>query len=298
MNIKLIGLGKMGANIALNLMDHGHTVLGYARTTETRSAAEAQGIKTVDSLEKLFANTEKERTIAWLLIPDKSVDETIQNILPFLKANDIIIDGGNSNYLTSLKRYQELQQKNIEFVDLGTSGGTNGARNGACLMVGGNKDTYHYLEAVLKDISKENGCDYMGSPGAGHFVKMVHNGIEYGMMQAIGEGFDLLEASPFALDYEKIARVWNHGSIIESSLIQNVLDAFSKDAKLEEIEGKVDDSGEGKWMIENALNLKVSTPIIANALFARFKSKDETKFSEKVVAAMRNEFGGHKVYKK
>ena len=296
MKIRLIGLGKMGYNIALNLKDHGHEVIGYARSQETRESISKEGVKTASSVEALFEHRE-DKVVVWLLVPNQTVDEVIDQVIPFLKKGDIIVDGGNSNFNLSMERYKKLKELGISFVDLGTSGGTSGARNGACLMFGGDKQTFDYLEPVLKDISAEQGYGYMGNSGSGHFVKMVHNGIEYGMMQAIGEGFELMQKSPFDLDFKKISTVWNHGSIIESSLIGNIESAFSKDEKLNAIEGKVDDSGEGMWMIQEALKFKVSMPVISNALFARFKSRDELKFAEKVVAAMRNEFGGHAVYK-
>lgn len=296
MKIRLIGLGKMGLNIALNLKDHKHEVIGYARSEQTRKQANDEGIKTADSIPMLFEKRE-DKIVVWLLVPNQVVDSVISQVLPYLKNGDIIVDGGNSNFNLSIERYKKLKKQGISFVDLGTSGGTNGARNGACLMFGGDRETFDYLESVLNDISTENGYLYVGKSGSGHFVKMVHNGIEYGMMQAIGEGFELLEKSNFELDFQKVAKVWNHGSIIESSLIGNIENAFLKDKKLENIQGKIDDSGEGMWMVEEALKNKVSIPIISGALFARYKSKDESKFSEKVVSAMRNEFGGHAVYK-
>lgn len=296
MKIRLIGLGKMGYNIALNMQEHKHEVLGYDVNEVVRKQIEKYGVKTVNNLSALFSNRE-EKIVVWLLIPNQIVDKVLEQIMPYLKQGDIVVDGGNSNYNISMKRYENLKEKGISFVDLGTSGGINGARHGACLMFGGDKETFDYLEPVLKDISVKEGYGYMGTSGSGHFVKMVHNGIEYGMMQAIGEGFELLEKSKFDLDFQKIAKVWNNGSIIESSLIGNIENAFSKDANLDSIDGKVDDSGEGMWMIEEALKNKISMPIISNSLFARYKSKDGLKFSEKVVSAMRNEFGGHAIYK-
>ena len=212
----------------------------------------------------------------------------------FLQEPDAFI--ARASFLVYYK--QELKRKGIHLLDVGTSGGTKGARYGASLMVGGEKEVFKKMEPLFKALATKDGYGYMGKSGSGHFVKMVHNGIEYGMMQAIGEGFDVLEASPFELDYETVSKVWANGSIIEGLLMDMVHQAVSKDAKLEGIEGKVDDSGEGQWTIEEALKLKVSIPVIAHSLFARYKSKDETKFSEKVVAAMRGEFGGHKVHKK
>lgn len=298
MKIKLIGLGKMGSNIALNLKDHNHEVKGYDLNEEARKNLESLGISTTSSLSNLLARENEESLIVLLFIPNQIVDKVIDQIESMLKEGDVVIDGGNSNFNISIKRYQHLKSNGIEFIDMGTSGGVLGARNGACTMVGGNKEVVTQIEQLFIDISVKDGYTYTGKPGSGHFVKMIHNGIEYGMMQAIGEGFDMLEASPFELDYERISSMWNHGSIIESALIGYIHQAFSVDPMLKDIEGKIDDSGEGMWMIEEALKYKVSLPVITQALFARYKSKDNELFGEKVVAAMRKEFGGHSVYKK
>lgn len=298
MKIRLIGLGKMGMNIALNLLDHGHEVIAYAPSEKTRISAREEGISVVEDIPTLMNKEKGERVIVWLLVPNSVVDSVIDQVLPFLAAHDIVIDAGNSNFKISVARYNRLKALEIDFIDLGTSGGMSGARNGACLMAGGERDVIAYVETVFEDVATKDGYAHVGRPGSGHFVKMVHNGIEYGMMQAIGEGFDFMEQSDFELDFHQIAHLWNHGSIIESSLIGNIESAFSKDPKLEEISGIIDDSGEGKWMIEEALDHKISIPVITQALFARFKSKDEHKFSEKVVASMRKEFGGHATYKK
>jgi 6-phosphogluconate dehydrogenase len=298
MKIHLIGLGKMGHNLALNLRDHKHEVLGFDLNDTARLALSKEGIQTFDDLETFFRRKEKERIVVWLLVPNQIVDTVINQVTPHLKEKDILIDAGNSNYKESLRRYHQLKEIDIHFVDVGTSGGTHGARYGASLMVGGDKEDFDYLEPVYRDIAVKDGYGYMGAPGAGHFVKMVHNGIEYGMMQAIGEGFELMEKSPFNIDYELLSKVWNHGSIIESNLMGYTHEAFKKNAKLDDITGRVDDSGEGKWMVQEALEFGVSLPVITTSLFTRFKSRDEEKFAEKVVAAMRREFGGHAVYKK
>lgn len=298
MRINLIGLGKMGYNLALNLKNHNHNVIGYDINEEARENLKRDNVAVVNNLSEMFKREEGEILVVWLLVPNQFVDETITSVKPYLQKGDILIDGGNSNFNLSITRFLQLKQEGIHFVDIGTSGGTHGARNGASLMIGGEKEIFLQLEEVYKDISKPNGYAFMGSPGSGHFVKMVHNGIEYGMMQAIGEGFALMENSDFNLNYGNIARVWNNGSIIESSLLKNVESAFEKDSNLSQIVGKVDQSGEALWMVEEALKHKVALPVITESLYARFKSKDEEKFSEKVVAAMRNEFGGHAIYKK
>lgn len=298
MKIGLVGLGKMGYQLALNMRDHNYQVIGYDRSETVMDDLKDQGISVVSSYQDMVSALPKPRVI-WLMVPaGKILDSVIEEFIPMLDDDDVLIDGGNSNYLDSVRHYEMLKEKNIHFLDCGTSGGVDGARNGACLMVGGEQEVVANIEHLFVAVAQENGYGYMGKPGSGHFVKMVHNGIEYGMMQAIGEGFDLMHQSAYDLDYERITRVWANGSIIESALIDNVHSAVKKDAKLDQIVGRVDDSGEGQWMIEDALRKKVSMPAITSALFARYKSRDDQKFSEKVVAAMRNEFGGHKVYKK
>ena len=298
MTIKLIGLGKMGLNIGLNMKDHGYAVLGIDVDETKRNQAKQNGLNVVERLEDFFIN-KKEKHIVYLLVPAGKITETVINeVRKFLKKGDILIDAGNSNFNDSVRRYHLLKTYDINFVDVGTSGGTYGARNGACLMVGGEESVVSQLTELFTKIAVEDGYLHVGKPGSGHYVKMVHNGIEYGMMQAIGEGFDLMHQSSYEIDYEALTKVWNHGSIIESSLIGYIHEAFKKDAQLDELEGRIDDSGEGMWMIEEALKKKVSLPVITQSLFARYKSKDEVKFSEKVVAAMRKEFGGHATYKK
>jgi 6-phosphogluconate dehydrogenase len=298
MKIGLVGLGKMGYQLALNMRDNKFEVVAHDTSKEVMKEISEQGIITVNSYKEMLEQLPKPRVI-WLMVPAGNI---LKNVLhqfkDLLDKEDILIDGGNSNYLDSIQHYNLLKEKEIHFIDCGTSGGTTGARNGACLMVGGEQKVVQGIEELFTSIAAPNGYGYMGNPGSGHYVKMVHNGIEYGMMQAIGEGFDLMNNSKFDLNYETITRVWSNGSIIESALLDNVNAAVSKDPKLDQIDGRVDDSGEGQWMIEDALRNKVSIPAITSALFARYKSKDDVKFSEKVVAAMRNEFGGHKVYKK
>ncbi len=298
MNIGLVGLGKMGINLALNLLDHNYKVTGYDKFLTNEIKATYKGIEYKNSLKELVQSLKKPRVI-WVMVPaGETTDQVINELRDLLDKGDIIIDGGNSRYTDSVRRYHLLAEQDIHLLDVGTSGGTSGARDGASLMIGGNKEVFNQVESIFEAIATKDGYGYMGESGSGHFVKMVHNGIEYGMMQAIGEGFDLLEASTYDLDYKEVAKVWANGSIIEGLLMDMVLSAVTKDPKLAEIVGKVDDSGEGQWAIEEALNLKVSIPVITQALFSRYKSKDDEKFAEKIVAAMRNEFGGHKVYKK
>ncbi len=296
MQIGLVGLGKMGYNIALNLRNHGHAVVAHDRSeTLTAQIAAESGISTANSLSDL-AGALNGRRVIWLMVPaGPIVDEVIDNLLPYLNPNDILIDGGNSNFNDSVRRYKHLKSKGICFLDCGTSGGTSGALNGACTMIGGEPEVYAYCKPVFDDLSLPGGTRYVGGPGAGHFVKMVHNGIEYGMMQAIAEGFEVLEKSNYDFDYQQIAELWNHGSVVRSWLMELSANAFRKDPDLSAIRGVMHASGEGKWTLETALDLGVPTPVIALSLIMRYRSQQDDTFAGKVVAALRNEFGGHAV---
>jgi len=295
MKVGLIGLGRMGFNLALNIKDHGHEVVVYNRSPEKIKEAEKEGIKGAYTIEDLVKNLERRRII-WLMVPaGDPVDEMIEKLVPLLEEHDIIIDGGNSYYKDTLRRYEMLKEKGIDFVDVGTSGGIEGARHGACTMIGAEDEVFKYIEPLIRDISAENGYLHTGKNGSGHFAKMVHNGIEYGMMQAIGEGFEVLEKSQFDFDLKEVARVWSHGSVIRGWLMELMEKAFEKDPKLSGIKGVMHSSGEGLWTVEEALNLKVPVPVIAQSLFMRYRSEQEDTFAGKVVAALRNEFGGHAV---
>lgn len=297
MKVGLIGLGRMGFNLALNMRDHGHEVVAYNRSPEKIKEAEKEGIKGAYTIEDLVKKLERRRII-WLMVPaGDPVDEMIEKLVPLLEEHDIIIDGGNSYYKDTLRRYEMLKEKEIDFVDVGTSGGIEGARHGACTMIGAEDEVFKYIEPLIRDISAENGYLHTGKNGSGHFAKMVHNGIEYGMMQAIGEGFEVLEKSQFDFDLKEVARVWSHGSVIRGWLMELMEKAFEKDPKLSGIKGVMHSSGEGLWTVEEALNLKVPVPVIAQSLFMRYRSEQEDTFSGKVVAALRNEFGGHAVEK-
>ena len=298
MQIGLIGLGRMGLNLALNMLDHGHEVIGNARTRATVDKAVARGVKGAYSLRELVDKLEAPRLV-WLMIPaGKAVDDVLEQLVPLLAPGDIIIDGGNSHYQDTLRHYEYLKARGIRFADSGTSGGIEGARHGACCMVGAEKDLFAYLEPLFKDITVPGGYLHTGAPGSGHYVKMVHNGIEYGMMQAIGEGMEVLVNSPFKLDLKKVARVWRHGSVIRGWLMDLMENALSKDATLEEIKDIAYSSGEGLWTVEEALRLKVPAPVITAALLMRYRSEQEESFATKVVAALRHEFGGHDVAQK
>ncbi|MBC5772556.1 decarboxylating 6-phosphogluconate dehydrogenase [Pontibacter sp. KCTC 32443] len=295
MQIGLIGLGKMGYNLALNLRDHQHEVVAFDITRETIDRAATEGITPAYTIPEV-AQKLSGRKAVWIMVPaGDPVDAVISELLPLLKPNDIIIDGGNSNFKQTIVRADKLKTQQIHLLDCGTSGGLSGARNGACTMVGGDPDAFTYVEQIFKDISVEKGYLYTGKSGSGHFVKMVHNGVEYGMMQAIAEGFEVLYKSDFGLDYKEVARVWNHGSVVRSWLMELVENAFSKDPDLSTIKGIMHSSGEGKWTLETALDMQVPTPVIALSVLMRYRSYEADTFSGKVVAALRNEFGGHKV---
>ncbi|ACD23977.1 MULTISPECIES: phosphogluconate dehydrogenase (NAD(+)-dependent, decarboxylating) [Clostridium] len=297
MNVGIIGLGKMGFNIALNLLNHNHSVVAYDLSDESVNSISKEGAKGVNSIEDLVKQL-PERKIIWLMIPSgKAVDSTIEEIIKYINPNDIIIDGGNSNYKDTLRRYKFLKEKGIDFIDCGTSGGTSGALNGACTMIGAEEDVFKYCEELFKDLSIQDGYLHVGKPGSGHFTKMVHNGIEYGMMQSIAEGFEILSKSEFDVDYEKVAKLWNNGSVIRGWLMELAQSAFSKDKDLSSIKGIMNSSGEGKWTVETALDLQVPAPVIALSLMMRYRSLEEDTFTGKVVAALRNEFGGHEVKK-
>ncbi|WRU95480.1 decarboxylating 6-phosphogluconate dehydrogenase [Priestia filamentosa] len=298
MEIGIVGLGKMGFNLALNLLDHKHEVAAFDVAKESVQDIEKEGAKGAYSIEELVSKL-PERKVVWVMVPAGEITEgVITELESLLGKDDIIIDGGNANYKESLARSARLAEKGIHFLDVGTSGGTDGARNGACTMVGGNKDAFSYVEEIFKDICVEKGYLYTGESGSGHFLKMVHNGIEYGMMQAMAEGFDVLEKSPYDYDYKEVARVWNNGSVIRSWLMELIENAFSKDPKLEGLKGIMQSSGEGKWTVETALDYQVATPVIALSLMMRYRSLEDDTFSGKVVAALRNEFGGHSVVNK
>ncbi|GEN32672.1 MULTISPECIES: phosphogluconate dehydrogenase (NAD(+)-dependent, decarboxylating) [Aneurinibacillus] len=297
MKVGLIGLGKMGLNLGKNLIDHKHDVVAFDVNTNAVEEMRRYGAKGTSSLKELVQSLDTPRVL-WIMVPHPVVDSVIDEITPLLTKGDIVIEAGNSHYKESIRRYNQLKKAGVSFMDAGTSGGMEGARNGACYMVGGDPEAWRIVEPIFRDTAVENGYLYAGKAGSGHFLKMVHNGIEYGMMAAIGEGFEVLEKSEFDYDYEKVARVWNNGSVIRSWLMELTERAFSKDAKLDEIKGVMHSSGEGKWTVETALDLQTATPVIAMSLLMRYRSLEDDTFTGKVVAALRNEFGGHAVEKK
>ena len=298
MEIGIIGLGKMGMNLALNLKDHQYNIRGMDISTKALAEAELHGIPAFTSLPE-FIQSYSSKRIVWSMLPAGELTEsTLQELLVLLNPGDIVIEGGNSNYKDSIRRAKEFKEKDIAYLDCGTSGGISGARNDACLMIGGDKEVFDSVENLFKDIAVEDGYLYAGPPGSGHFLKMIHNGIEYGMMQAIGEGFQLVEESGFNFDLEKVARVWNHGSVIRGWLMEIAEEQFSKEPHLETYKGVVASSGEAKWTVETALELNIPVPTIALSLFMRNLSQEEDNFSLKVVSALRNGFGGHDIVQK
>ncbi len=297
MKIGMIGLGKMGYNLALNLRDKGHEVIAYNRSIDKIKKIEEEDIQGAYSLEELTSRLGEKRVI-WVMIPAGTmVDILIESLIPLLSPGDILVDGGNSNYLDTLRRYDRLKTAGIDYVDVGTSGGVEGARNGACMMIGAPAEVFDYLKPLFEDVCLENGYAHVGKTGAGHYVKMIHNGIEYGMMQAIGEGFEILEKSEFDFDYRQIAQVWNYGSVIRGWLMELTQRVFEEDASLESIKGVIHSSGEGLWTVEEALRLKVPAPVITDSLFVRYRSAQQDTFSGKLIAGLRHQFGGHDIEK-
>ncbi len=296
MQVGLIGLGKMGFNLGQNLLDHNHSVVAYDLNSTEVQEMNRLGAKATSNLGELVSSLETPRVL-WIMVPHTVVDSVLSELKPLLDEGDIIIEAGNSHYKESIRRYEELKEDGIRYMDAGTSGGMAGARQGACYMIGGDQEAWDVVEPLFHDTAVENGYLYAGKIGSGHFLKMIHNGIEYGMMAAIGEGFEVLEKSEFDFDYEKVAKVWNNGSVIRSWLMELTENAFSKDPKLEEIKGVMHSSGEAKWTLETALDLQTATPVIALSLLSRYRSLDNDTFNGKVVAALRNGFGGHAVEK-
>jgi 6-phosphogluconate dehydrogenase len=293
----MIGLGRMGANMTERLVLGGHKVITYDRSAEAIQRVVDKGALGAASLTDFVKKLSLPRAI-WLMVPSGDpVDQTMDQLLPSLAKGDILIDGGNSNYKDSIRRAEKMKTHGMHFIDAGTSGGIWGLQNGYCMMVGGEKEIVSRLEPIFLTLAPKDGYLHAGPNGAGHFVKMIHNGIEYGMMQAYGEGFELLKASQFDLDLAKISHLWNQGSVVRSWLLELCESAFQKDPKLDAIKGYVEDSGEGRWTVIEAIERGVSATVLAHSLFARYASRQQDAFSNKVIAALRNEFGGHAVKK-
>jgi len=295
MQIGMIGLGRMGGNMTTRLLHDGQEVVAYARSADAVEAAAKEGAVPARGLEDIVAKLAPPRHV-WLMIPAGApVTDTIAALVPLLSPGDVIIDGGNSYYRDSVRRAEELAEKNLQFVDCGTSGGVWGLENGYCLMIGGEREVIERMNPVFTTLAPVDGWLHVGPAGAGHFVKMVHNGIEYGMLQAYGEGFELLDASRYELDLPRIAALWNRGSVVRSWLLELAEAALKKDPGLTSIKGYVDDSGEGRWTIKEAIDHDVPATALAHSLFARFRSRQDDPFGAKLIAALRHEFGGHGV---
>lgn len=297
MQLGMVGLGKMGANMTVRLSRGGHEIVAFDVNAETvqRVTGEATSSTGAASLVELVEKLNAPRSV-WVMVPSGQItDETIDELGRLLESGDVIIDGGNSHFTDSATRAESLKSEGIGFCDAGTSGGIWGLEEGYCLMVGAEQEVFDRLEPIFQTLAPEDGYALMGPPGSGHFVKMVHNGVEYAMMQAYGEGFEIMQASQFDLDLARIAEVWRHGSVVRSWLLDLAADALAKDPQLENITGYVEDSGEGRWAVEAAINEAVPAPTIALSLFARFASRQQDAFSNRMLAALRNEFGGHTV---
>jgi len=299
MRVAMIGLGKMGGNMTARLLERRHEVVAYDRTPDAVSRATALGARGATDLASIVTQLDAPRVI-WIMVPAGApVDETIDALVPRLSKGDVIIDGGNSRFHDTLRRARALAERGIEFVDAGTSGGIWGKDNGYCLMVGGSERAVKLCEPLFTALAQEGGYAHVGPSGAGHYVKMVHNGIEYALLQGYAEGFEILHASKdFKLDLHQIAAVWNHGSVVRSWLNELAERAFARDASLSALRGYVEDSGEGRWTVQEATDLDVPAPVIALSLIMRLRSRQEDSFGAKVIAALRNEFGGHAVKSK
>ena len=302
MHLGFIGLGRMGANMVRRLVRNGHQVVAYNRTVEKaheladEERAAGHALEAADTVDALVATLAKPR-IAWIMVPAGDATEAqIKELLEHLEPGDTIVDGGNTNFHDDVRRHAELAEHGIRYVDAGVSGGIWGLQNGFCLMVGGDREAVEPLEPIFRTLAPENGYLHTGGPGSGHYVKMIHNGIEYGMMQAYAEGFEILHASDYGLDLEAVSELWNHGSVVRSWLLELATLAFkSNGPDLEHLKGWVADSGEGRWTVQEAIDRDVPAPIITLALQTRFRSRQEDSYGAKVLAALRNEFGGHAV---
>ena len=295
MEIGFIGLGRMGANMVRRLLKGGHRVVAWNRTAAKTDEIVSEGAEGAYTIPELVEKLSTPR-IVWVMVPaGKATDDMIEEVLPLLSKGDIIIDGGNSMYKDSIRHSQELAAKGFNFMDAGTSGGIWGLKVGYCLMVGGEQQVFNHVEPLLKTLAPPDGYLLCGPAGSGHFVKMIHNGIEYGMLQAYGEGFEILKASPYNLDLYAISHLWNQGSVVRSWLLELAEDAFKKNGTLEGIKGYVADSGEGRWTVQQAIDTDVPAPVITLSLLERFRSRQAESFTAQVIAALRNEFGGHEV---
>jgi 6-phosphogluconate dehydrogenase len=297
MQLGFIGLGKMGLNMVTRLRRDGHDIVAFDRNPEAVRAATSTGARGVDSAAALVSALTPPRAI-WVMVPAGAATEsTVTALAALLSAGDVIIDGGNTKFHDDVRRAATLNEKQIHYVDAGTSGGIWGLQEGYCLMVGGEADVCARLEPVFRTLAPENGYLRVGGHGAGHYVKMIHNGIEYGLMQAYAEGFDLMHASDYEIDLPAVAALWMHGSVVRSWLLELTARALEDDPDLAGLEAYVEDSGEGRWTVAEGLERSVPMPVLTAALFTRFRSREDNPFAERLLAALRNQFGGHAVKK-
>lgn len=297
MKIGFVGLGKMGGKMVERLLDRGHEVVVYNLTHKEIDEAVSKGAIAANSLADLVAKLDG-RKLVWLMVPaGKPVDQNIAELLTLLQPEDIIVDGGNSYWRETVKRGEAVKEKRIYYLDCGTSGGVWGLQNGYCLMYGGDKGACDFAEPIFKSLAPDNGYMRCGESGSGHMVKMVHNGIEYGMMQAYAEGFEIMKNSPYDVDLEKVSKVWMQGSVVRSWLLELIGNALNEDVDLSDVKDYVADSGEGRWTVQTAMDFDVPAHVITTSLFTRFESRQKSSYAMKLLAAMRNQFGGHEIKK-
>ena len=297
MKLGFVGLGRMGGNMVRRLLADRHEIVAWARSEEAVREAVSEGAAGATSLEDVAARLSPPRVV-WLMIPaGDPVEKSIATLRPLLAEGDVIVDGGNSRFSDSARHAAELEKDGIGFLDCGTSGGIWGLKNGYCMMIGGRSDHFRIVEPAFKTLAPPDGYAHVGAPGSGHFVKMVHNAIEYSMLQGYGEGFEMLQASGYDLDLLQVGRLWTHASVVRSWLLELLVLALEDDPKLASVKGFVQDSGEGRWTLQEAIERAVPMPALADSLFARFYSRQSESFSAKVIAALRNQFGGHAIKK-
>ncbi|MEQ1626426.1 MAG: phosphogluconate dehydrogenase (NAD(+)-dependent, decarboxylating) [Nitrospira sp.] len=295
MELGFIGLGKMGMNMVTRLRRDNHRVVVFDRSADLVQQAEGQGCVASSSLAEMIGKLAAPRTV-WIMVPSGApTEETVQAVAALLQPGDTVVDGGNTRFHDDVRRAADLKKKQLHYVDAGTSGGIWGLKVGYCLMIGGEEAPVKRLTPLFTTLAPENGWAHVGGHGAGHYVKMVHNGIEYSMMQGYAEGFELMSKSEYNLDLGRVADLWMHGSVVRSWLLELAVDALKDDPKLDKLKGFVQDSGEGRWMIADAIEKDVPVPTLTTALFTRFRSRQDQSFAEKMLAALRNAFGGHAV---
>ena len=296
--VGIVGLGKMGKNIAIQMLSKGYPVVAYNRSREPVNEIAARGARAAGSVRELVESLMKPRTVWFMLTAGEVTLEAIREAAKYMGAGDTVIDGGNTNYKESVSLGQELNEKGINYLDAGCSGGPSGALNGMCIMVGGRKEAFEAHKGLFKDLSVPNGYMYTGKTGSGHFTKMVHNAIEYGMMESIGEGLELVEDGPYKdIDIAGLCSLWNNGSVIRGYLVELAARALEKDPKLSDVAPYVDDNGEGRWAVQAAIEYGTPFNAISSSLYERFSSRSEKKYGKRVLAALRHEFGGHEVKK-